>query len=640
MLPNIWRKLKHEISIWRVGAIPGILVIALVIVARCTGAMQSLEWLALDTFLRIRPDEPVDERILLIGINEDDVRNRQKYALNSAISDQDLAQLLLKLQNYQPRVIGLDIYRDLPVNPGHTELVTTFAQLQNLIAIEKVLPDQVAPPPTLPAKQIGFADQILDSDGKLRRSLLSTPSDQGYKFSLSLRLAESYLAPLGITLENGIRDRATMRLGKTELPRFLPNTGGYVRADAGGVQVLLNFRSGQTRFRTLSLYDIKNDQFDPHWIRDRIVIIGITSPSRKDFITTSAIESMRPATGRVYGLEIQAHAVSQIISAVLDSRPLLKTWSDGWEYLWIITWGILGIASARLTKSFFSNCLLVLLTTAILLFLSYYLLTWGWWLPVVPALLVLVLNGIELTALYQNDHSLRLGIIARQTIIERTFETIHNGPLQNLAKVLKLVRDREQPINELLSEVEQELEKLNRELRGIYEFLQREPLAQDTSLYLGNSLVLNLQDPLHEILYQVYTHTLERDFPCFKTIRIQIRNFEPIDERQLTIEQKQSLCRFLEEALCNVGKHATGTNCLEVNFSSSEGWYTFSIIDDGLGVISSIEGRGTQQFRNLAKQFKGKFRRVSLSPKGTLCELSWPIPKSRLWRLRIRKHSR
>ncbi len=628
MQPGLGRKIKEEISIWRVGALPGIAVIGLVILARLTGAMQSLEWLAFDTFLRIRPQEPIDERILLVGINEDDIRTRQEYATNSPISDRDLAQLLLKLDSYKPRVIGLDIYRDLPVNPGHDELVTVFQRLKNLIAIEKVLPDEVAPPPTLSPMQLGFADQILDSDGKLRRSLLSTPTSVGYKFSLSLRLAEIYLAKEGITLENGIRDRATIRFNNIELPRFFPNSGGYVQTNAGGVQVLLNFRSGQARFRTLSLYDLKSDGFNPDWIRDRIVIIGITSPSRKDFITTSAMESIKPANGRVYGLEIQAHAVSQITSAVLDSRPLLKTWQDGWEYLWIIIWGILGIATAKLTKSFLSNCLVVIIASFSLVVISYLLLSWGWWLPIIPAVLVLILNGIELTALYQNDRALRLGIKARQATIERTFETIHNGPLQNLAKVLKLLKDRNLPTNELLAEIEQELEKLNRELRGIYEFLQREPIDQDASLYLGKSLVLNLKDPLHEILYQVYNHTLEREFPCFQSLRIKIRNFEPIDEGHLTIEQKQSLCRFLEEALCNVGKHATGVTRLEVTCSSSEGWYTLSIVDDGLGITSFTEGRGTQQFRNLARQFKGKFRRVSLSPRGTLCELSWPMPKS------------
>ncbi|MEH2401405.1 CHASE2 domain-containing protein [Nostoc sp.] len=620
---ELWRTIKEEISIWRVGTLPGIAVIGLVMIARLTGLMQSLEWLAFDNFLRLRPDEPRDEQIVIVGINEDDISTCTDFSL----SDHDLAQLLLKLQTYKPRVIGLDIYRDLPVNPGHTELVTVFQSLKNLIVTEKVLPDEIVPPPALSTEQAGFANQIIDSDGKLRRSLLSTPTSKGYKSSLSLSLAAVYLGHHGISIENGIRDRAAIRFGKTEIPRFFANSGGYVRTDAGGVQVLLNFRSGREKFRTLSLYDLKSDKFNPDWIRDRIVIIGITSPSCKDFIPTSAIESIEPAPERVYRVEIQAHAVSQIIRAVLNSRPLLNTWQDGWEYIWILAWGLVGIAIARLTKSPLISLLVVGVASCSLLVFCYLLLTWGWWVPLIPTLVVLTLNGMKITALYQYDQALRSGIRAREALIERIFAKIHNGPLQSLAKVLKLVRDKDLPMNDLLPELEKELEKLNHELRGIYEFLQREPIDQETSLYLGKNLVLNLRDPLHEILYQVYNSTLEREFPCFKTIKVKIRAFEPLNERALNIEEKQGLCLFLEEALCNVGKHATGVTRLEVTCSSSEGWYTLSIIDDGLGVNSSREGWGTQQFRNLARQLKGKFRRVPLSLRGTLCELSWPIVK-------------
>ncbi|MGF1935728.1 MAG: CHASE2 domain-containing protein [Nostoc sp. ChiQUE02] len=622
MQPGLWKIIKKEISVWRVGVLPGIVVIGLVIIAHFSGSMQSLEWLAFDSLLRLRPEEPIDERIVLVGINEDDIRSQKDYLTDSSISDRDLAALLWKLHVYKPRVIGLDIYRDLAVDPGHPELVAAFKNIKNLIAIEKVLPKQIAAPPGSFPEQIGFADQITDGDGKLRRSLLAISTSQGYKLSLSLRLAEAYLTHEDITLKNGIADRTTIKLGNTVLPRFFANEG-YVQTDAATVQILLNFRSGRERFRTISLNDIKSDKFNSDWVRDRIVIIGITSPSRKDFVTTSK----QLTKGQVYGAEIQAHAVSQLVSAVVDDRPLLDTWEDGWEYLWIFAWGFLGIAIARLTKSPLANLIVVGITSASLVVTSYLLLTWGWWVPVIPTILVLAVNGIELTALYQCDKVLRSGLKARQDVIERTFETIHNGPLQSLAKVLKLVRSQELPIKELLPELEKELDKLNHELRGIYEFLQREPPTQDSSLYLGNTLVLNLQDPLHEILYQVYSYTLARDFPCFRTIKIKIRSFGPIDERCLSIEQKQGLCRFLEEALCNVGKHATGVTRLEVACFSSEGWYTLSIIDDGLGINSSREGRGTQQFRNLARQLKGKFQRVPLSSRGTICELSWPVGK-------------
>ncbi|MBO1054251.1 hypothetical protein FJR01_17780, partial [Dolichospermum sp. UHCC 0299] len=56
-----------------------------------------------------------------------------------------------------------------------------------------------------------------------------------------------------------------------------------------------------------------------------------------------------------------------------------------------------------------------------------------------------------------------------------------------------------------------------------------------------------------------------------------------------------------------------------------------SIMDNGLGINSSKEGWGTKQFKNLAQQIKGKFRRVSLYPQGTLCELSWPLANSFWW---------
>jgi CHASE2 domain-containing sensor protein len=624
MSPEFWKKVKEEITIWRVGALPGILAIGLVIVTRLTGSMQSLEWLFFDNFLRLRPQEPIDERIIIIGINEEDISRLGTYP----IPDTEISLLLRKVHSFNPRAIGLDIFRNLPVEPGHSEIVATFQDLKNLIGIEKVLPEEVLPPIGLPSEQVGFADQIIDNDGKLRRSLLATPTNHSYKFSLPLKLATAYLKQEGFYLKNGIYDENTVRFGKTEFPRFLSNSGSYVRADDGGVQILLNFRSGQERFRILSLHDIKTGNFQPEWMRDRIIIIGVVASSVKDWITTSAISSTKPAPGRVYGVEILAHSTSQIISSVLDGRVLLQTWSEEQEYLWILCWGVLGIFFARLTKSPFINLLAVVFASLNLVFASYLLLiAWGLWVPIVPTLLVLILNGVGMTALYQYEQSLRSKMNAHVALIERTFATIHNGPLQTLAKALKYIRDKDSTPHELIPQLEIELEKLNCELRGIYEFLQQEPITQDSCLYLRKGLLLNLKNPIHEVLYQVYNSTLERDFPCFKTLKVKIRTFDPISDRYLSLEQKIGLCRFLEEALCNVGKHAIGVTQLEVTCISYEGWCTLSIIDNGWGIHSSQEGRGTQQFKNLAKQLKGKYRRSPHFPKGTLCELSWPITR-------------
>ncbi len=60
LLPGIWSKFKQGITIWSVGVLPGIAVIGLVILVRLTGSLQSIEWVTLDSFLRLRPSEPID----------------------------------------------------------------------------------------------------------------------------------------------------------------------------------------------------------------------------------------------------------------------------------------------------------------------------------------------------------------------------------------------------------------------------------------------------------------------------------------------------------------------------------------------------------------------------------------------------
>jgi len=604
---GIWRKIQAEIAIWSVGALPGLAIIGLVVVVRLAGTLQSIEWMALDKLLRLRPSEVIDERIVIVGINEADIRSLGTYP----IPDRELAILLRKLPTYRPRVIGLDIIRDLPVELGHAELATVFRNSKNLIAIEKVLPERIAP-------QVGFSDAIRDSDGHLRRNLLGTPTPQGYKFSLSLRLAAAYLSAAGITLENGSSDRHAMRFGTTELPRFLPSWGAYVGADAGGVQILLNFR--QASFRTLSLNNIKTGKFNPQWLRDRIILIGITSP-RVDVVNSAAIPLTNLGPGQIYSVEFQAHAVSQIISAVLDQRPLLQVCSDGWEYVWIISWGLLGIALGRLSSSPLKNLLSVSISSIALAGVSYTLLLWGWWVPVIPAMFALALNGIGLATFYQYDRALRSRVHERQFIIDSTFDIIHNGPLQTLATILRSVRDQDYSQQQLLSQ----LESLNHELRTVYESLKQELPTQSGSLVLASSLQLDLHLPMHEVLYQVYSYTLERDFPCFKTIKVKIPQFDVFEHQHLSIEQKRGLCRFLEEALCNVGKHAAGVTRLSVTYTQQQGWWILCVADNGLGTSSSSQGRGTQQAINLARQLRGRFSRSPLFPQGTLCELTWPV---------------
>ncbi len=451
--------------------------------------------------------------------------------------------------------------------------------------------------------------------------------EKKYVFSLPLRLAETYLKVEGLELDNGLRDREAMRFGSIELPRFSAHSGGYRGDDDFGVQLLVNYRHTRQRFRTLSLQDIKDIEAGKGYsnvlrdvFRNRIVLIGVTAPSIKDFINTSAIAKLQPP-GKIYGVEFHAQVVSQIVSTVLDQRPVLKTWWQGWEYLWIVGWGVLAIYLGRLNRSPLRNLTDVAAISIGLIGIGYAFILWGWWIPVAPALLILIVNGAILSAFYQYARFLKYQIEIRQYTIERTFVEIHNGPLQTLANILRRVQDRDLEQSQLL----EELKNLNYEIREVGEYLKLEALEREESLRLGNGLILDLKLPIRDLFYEVYSYTLQRNFPCFATLKVKAYSFDSIEEQYLSSEQKRELCQFLEEALCNAGKHAKGLTRLSAIGKQQEGWYTLSIKDNGAKVYSYFEGRGTKQCLNISKKLGGNFQRQHLQENGTLCQLRWRL---------------
>ncbi len=592
---------------------PGILIITVTIGFRLSGSLQFQEWWALDSFLRLLPSETSDIRITIIGLNEDDIA-QEGYP----IPDGKITKLLEILQQYEPRVIGLDIAKNLAT----PELVNTLKKYPNQFAIAKILPEAIAPPPGLSSDQIGFIDVINDRDGYLRRVLLGMPcpSCKEYQFSLIIRLVETYLAAEGISLETGIRDRHAMRFETVEIPRFRANSGGYIRSDEGGVQMLLNFRQGKPYGKMLSLQDIKTGNFNLSDIRDRIIIIGMTAISVGDIKNTVATSSNSLLEGKVYGVEIIAHAVSQIISGVLDNRPMICSWSEIGEYIWIVVWGMGGIALASIPRLPWQNFLAVIFAISALVIVSYaVLLFWGLWLPMVPATIVLGLNGIMLTPFYYRDRTLQSLLLERQNTIDRTYDSIHNGPLQTLKLLIRQTKDGNITLDKSLTE----LENLDREMRDVYDSLSRQTSSLESTHHTFNGQELDLRSPLPELLYQVYVCTLERDFPHFATIKVKVPTFNTIDEAHLTLEQKRSLCQFLEEALCNVGKYAAGVTRLEITYTQQEKSYLLRIADNGKGIDSDRQGRGTKQAKKLARQLKGQFSRKARSPKGTICQLTW-----------------
>lgn len=594
---------------------------------RLLGLWQPLEWQTLDTGLRWRPAEPVDARVTIVAITEDDLRT----AIDYPITDEVLAQLVQRIQNYEPRVIGIDIFRDRPVGEGYEQLVTTFTGAENLVSIYKMGLTPVDPPSFLPEEQTGFADAVLDHDGALRRSLLGSTDESGiYRFSLTIQAVAKYLEPEGLILENGIRDPETMRFGDTEIPRFYGHTGGYVGADSGGNQTLINFRAGSEPFTKISYKQLMAGDVDPELLADRLVLVGYIAESVKDFITSNALAGVNPSL--VPGIDIQAHAASQILNAVYDARPFLHTVPEAVDYGLIVLASLGGVALACWRRQPLIHLVLVVAVAGTGMIISYGLLTVSWWLPLVPALGTFVISSTVLYPLYQAQAQLRSQLNERQQLVDWTWNTIHNGPLQDMAAMLRDWPETEPPPALL----RQSLVDLNYKTRDIYNAMRQEMLLSSGKLVFTGQRSIDLDRPLAELLQEVYQITLERNRQFFEPL-LKIVSFKPMGDKRLSSSQKRKLGRFLEEALLNIPKHAADTTRLTIVCREEQGVNLIRVQDNGSGTTqgpaAGSGGDGTRQAKALARSLGGRFERTPAKPKGMRCELRWPT-RGRWWQQR------
>ncbi|RCJ28906.1 molecular chaperone TorD [Nostoc minutum NIES-26] len=369
-------------------------VTGLALLLRFTGLLQGMEWTILDSFFQARPPAKIDPRITIITIDEPDIQQIGQYPL----SDRVLARTIQTLKSYKPRAIGLDLYRDVPVEPGYQELVKQFKTTPNLIGIEKVAGTQIAPPPVL-AKlgQVGLADQVLDGDGKLRRALLSVRLANGeVNLNLSLRLALRYLEAANITPKSLSNNPNRIQLGKAVFVPFQANDGGYIRTDAGGYQILLNYHGTQEQFQTFSIADLLANQIAPEKLRDRIVLIGSIAESVNDMFQTPYSNQIAGPAKQMAGVTIHANITSQILSAALQGRPTLQVWPEGVEWLWIFLWSGVGAALSWQIKSSKTIITMIAIAGGGLMGIAYLAFLQSWWIPIVPSAIGLVVAAMTL----------------------------------------------------------------------------------------------------------------------------------------------------------------------------------------------------------------------------------------------------
>lgn len=376
-------------------------VATLMLGMRQLGFTEPMELAAYDQMMRLHPPAD-DSRFLTVGITENDLRELQR----ATPSDETLAEALATLQTFDPAVIGLDLLRDLPQNPGREDLLAQL-EADNVIAIMTLSENQediVPAPENVPPERIGFNDLPIDPDGVVRRSLLFASVEEESYFSFANRLALTYLEGQGILPANpDPNDREQIQLGAALMRPLERTSGGYQKADAGGYQILLRYPMPTHPGRLVSLSDVLNGNLQPEWVRGKIVLIGTTAPSGKDLFYTP-YSAGQQEEHQMPGVIIHAQMASQLVQAAVGEQPLFWYLADWVEVVWIIGWSLVGgvlgwfVRHPLILGASSATWILIVLGSGMVLFNQ------GAWVPVVtPAIALFVTDaGVSVFRLYRD----------------------------------------------------------------------------------------------------------------------------------------------------------------------------------------------------------------------------------------------
>lgn len=403
-----WQQIFGKVALW--SAIATGTLFAL----RGLGWLEPLELKAFDGLMQQRfAESSIDKRILVVEIGEEDT-NRYGYP----IPDNILAKLLGRLSSYHPRAIGLDIHRYQKRGEGRQDFIRRFQENNHLIAIcafgtsEK----QYNPPPELLAQpalqsQLGFSNLLQDPDNKIRRQLLSyspqqasSPATCSTAYSLNLQLAYRYLDqegvhPLSVTAQQ------QWQLGSVILQPLSSRFGGYQSLDGNSSQIMINYRAGKLPGQRVSLDSILTGSFAPELIHDKVILIGYTSPVAREIFSIPG--------GEMPGVWVHAQMTSQLLSAVLDKRSLIRVlpqwqalqWGDALiVFIGCFSGGVILLRiQSRSRYPLWAWALTVPISLGLVYSLSLFALQGGLWLPFVPAtlswMIVLVLLFLKIDSI-------------------------------------------------------------------------------------------------------------------------------------------------------------------------------------------------------------------------------------------------
>lgn len=257
-------------------------VIFATVAAYSFGLMQAADNYLYDLGMSLRGPQQTSGRISLVLMDEESARQLQRE--RGQWSRSKLAQALDNLCGAGAEVIGLDMVMSAPdQDPEEDRTLAAAIERCNNVVLARVSSAQGVREITALAsfREVmigdGFIDVPLDKDGVLRkiRFLNAKPEPDGSLSllpSFALEVARVYF---NLEYRFDFSGDDYFLLGTREKHLRLPYP-----------ELLINYSGSYNAFDIISFSDATSNRFDPALVKGRIILVGSTLSSEKDFFTT------------------------------------------------------------------------------------------------------------------------------------------------------------------------------------------------------------------------------------------------------------------------------------------------------------------------------------------------------------------
>ena len=162
------------------------------------------------------------------------------------------------------------------------------------------------------AASAGDFNPKVDSDGVVRRVPMIMEYKGAYYESLSLAVVRTFMG--NNKLKPVYADNCTEGFVCMESLSLTGDHDSYQIPLDENVSTLIPYRGGMRSFRYISLADVLHDRIAPGELKDKIVLIGTTSPGLVDLRST-------PVGGEYAGVEVHANMIAGILENHLKKNP-------------------------------------------------------------------------------------------------------------------------------------------------------------------------------------------------------------------------------------------------------------------------------------------------------------------------------